>query len=274
MVVAFNFKKRMKITYGIATSGMGTGLTGLAPLFQYSRGYYGNAGFFFIMASASIHLLVFGLLCPPNKVERSLKEHRKQTNKTILESVMLNLNVLKNKGVICLSICLFSYCFGLFMVTLHLPKYISVKQFTDEQAANVLSISGIVSVFGRLIIGAFANLKFVNPIAPFSGSMCMISAIIFVYPFISEDFDGHIAFGVVFGLFQSNCFVLITPVILQFVDMVSVSTATGLVFMFGGVGAIAGPVCAGMQTLCFYYIPIIHMHSRYIFPLKFHNVAV
>lgn len=245
MTVAFNYKKRMNLAYGFATSGMGTGVTAFAPLFQYTRDIYGNTGFFFILACITIHLIVFGTLCSPGKLEISLQNKRKETKQSFQGFVMSYLKLLKYKGVQCIGMCLFAYGFGLFTISLHLPKYISVKGFSAVTAANLLSVSGVISVFGRLCIGTIANCRRVNPIAPFSGSMTMVAAALFAYPFISEVLVGHVVFVSVYGLFYANCFVLITPVLLQFLELENMSVAVGLTFMFCGVGAVAGPVCAG-----------------------------
>ena len=245
MVVAFNFKKRMHLAYGLATSGMGTGLTALAPLFQLARDHYGNVGFFFILASVSLHLLVFGAILFPSKMEIALKEERNKNSKSILQGIKWTLKLLQNKGVICLCMCFFSNGFGLFMIVLHRPKFITVSGFTAVQAAQALSVTGIVSVFARLLIGVFTNFKLVNVSVPFSASIGIVSLITFIYPFISATYTGHIVFATVLGLSYANCFVLITPATLQFVEMSEVSGAVGLEFMFGGVGGLVGPVCAG-----------------------------
>jgi len=249
MVIAFNFKTRLPLIYAIATSGIGTGLTAFAPLFQLAYNYYGHASFFLVLAGLSMQIIVFGVVCAPSKMETSLQEQRKKGGRGTKAAT---LTVLKNKGIICLCVSFFSFGVGLYTINLHLPKYITLQGFTHIQAASILSIIGGGSVIGRLMTGLLSNFKIVNITVLYANSMFMVAAATFVYPYISTTLTGQIVFASIVGCFYSTCFVLITPCTKQFVALVNVPAAFGLQFMFGGIGAIIGPVFAGKFVFCLF----------------------
>jgi len=258
VVVNFNFKKRRNIALGIANSGVGAGLFFIAPLVQYARQYYGHFGMFFIVSGIMVHIVLFGVLCFPSKLENYSQqqcklESRKEKSKSVISGIAESLrpygHVISNKGIICLCISMFFFCFGLYSMYLHLPNYITTKGFSPLEAAYLMSISGLLSILGRILTGFVANS--VDELIPYAGSMCIVAVATFIYPFTSSHFVGQIAFVGTLGLFFGSSYTITATVSLKFVDIQYVAAAIGLEFFFGGIGALVGPVLAGKLLASF-----------------------
>lgn len=251
VVVSFNFKKRRNLALGIAVSGVGAGVFIFPPLMQLSRDTYGSFGIFITMAAMAAHVVTFGVMCFPSKLEkhtqrqRQLRKLRQSETNSIWTSINIYLSALFNKSVICLCIAMFCFCLGTILIFLHLPSFIVSKGFTAINAAFLVSLSGIFSIFGRLFTGMAANINRVKDIYLFSGSMGIVAIDCFIYPLSSDYFFGHVIFVVLLGFFFGNCYVVMTGVTLPFVGINYISAAIGLQLFFGGIGSIIGPVLAG-----------------------------
>jgi MFS family permease len=119
------------------------------------------------------------------------------------------------------------------------------KGFSKAQASFMLSLTGILAVFGRLLTGFVASLHKLIDIWLYSGSFVVVSLATIVYPYISNTIAGNIVYAVVLGLFFGCCYVLMTSVNMSFVDIKYVSAAIGVELLFGGIGAVLGPEFAG-----------------------------
>ncbi|XP_060585467.1 monocarboxylate transporter 12-like [Ruditapes philippinarum] len=252
VVVSFNFRKRRNLALGIAVSGVGAGVFIFPPLMQLSRDSYGPFGLFIILASMAANVISFGVMCFPSKLEKYTQRqrrlrtlHQSRERQTCWATSKIYFGVLFNKPIICLCMAMFFFCLGTILMYLHLPSFIVSKGFTALEAAFLVSLSGILSIFGRLLTGIAANLKRIKDIHLFSGSIGIVAIACFIYSVISNYFWGHVIFVVLFGLFFGNCYVVITGVTLPFVGINYISAAIGLQFFFAEIGSIIGPVFAG-----------------------------
>lgn len=251
VVVGFNFKNRRSLALGLAVSGVGTGVFVLVPLIQLSRDYYGYVGFFIILAAMTANIVTFGVMCFPSKLEIQVMKQRKLDKRNCRQTeprymdIKPYFNVLANKYVISLSLSMFCYWLGISLIYLHLPTFVSSKGFTALQAAFLVSLSGIISMFGRVLTGLVSNINSSYDIILHSGTMLVVGIAAFFYPFVADHIAGHVIFAVVLGLFFGSCCVTITAVSLPFVGMNYIAAALGLQFFFAGIGALIGPVCAG-----------------------------
>ncbi|XP_045190962.2 monocarboxylate transporter 12-like isoform X2 [Mercenaria mercenaria] len=251
VVIGLNFRKRRHLAVGIAVSGVGAGLFVLAPVMQLSRDYYGPSGFFIIVAAMMANIIVFGSMCFPSGLEIATQKQRRhevyksKRENNFIQALKCYLRVLTKVTVILLCLCMFCYCLGIQLIYQHLPNFIVVKGFTAIQAAFLVSLSGLLSVFGRVLTGIVTNLNRINCIVLYAGSMAVVSIASILYPFISKHFVGHVIYMVVLGLFFGCPYVTIMAVSLKFVGINYISSAIGLQYCAGGVGSIVGPVLAG-----------------------------
>lgn len=119
------------------------------------------------------------------------------------------------------------------------------------QAAFLVSLSGVVSVFGRVLTGLLANSNRINEIVLYSGSMTIVGLASLIYPFISNYFAGHVIYVITLGLFFGSCYVTVMAVSLKFVAIKNIAPALGLQFFFGGFGALVGPLSAGKWPIIY-----------------------
>jgi cyanate permease len=98
----------------------------------------------------------------PSQLELYTKSRRhfessRNSKTTMFSSIVKilkdNILVLKNKTVLCLSLGLFNFCLGTYLVFMHLPKYVVEKGFPRSFAANLVSLSGILTALGRILTG-------------------------------------------------------------------------------------------------------------------------
>ena len=229
----------------------------IAPLFEAAREYYGNSGFFIALAGINANLIVCGMLCFPSKLEIYTQKKRRQdilqqTNKKqhsqFYSVLKFYLRVAIKKPVICLCFCLFNYGFGTSLVFLHLPNYAVHVGSTSIQGSLLISICGIMGLIGRILTGIIANFEKIDEIVLYAGSMLVVSIATFLFQFYSYTFAGQVVYVCFLGLFFGSCYVLITSVNIRFAGVKCMAAATGLQFFWFGIGAVVGPVVAG---ICF-----------------------
>jgi cyanate permease len=215
---------------------------------QWIKDEYGSFGFFVLLAGIFSNMITFGMLCFPSEMEINSKHKRSlsvSTSKGKCSIMLRYLSVLKNKGILFYSLAMFNYCLSVYLMYLYFPHFIVQKGFTSAQAAFFLSISGIFSIVGRVTTGAIANFRCVNDIVLYSVSIAIVGINSIIYPFIATHYAGQVAYFVLLGLFMGTSFVLTTSVSLKFISAEVLATAIGLIYAFGGVGSILGPVLAG-----------------------------
>ena len=226
----------------------------MAPIMQMSRTYYGTSGFFLILAAQAANIITFGVMCFPSELEVSTHRKRKaekpkQTEQSVLCNALRKYGqVALNKPVLCLCLCMFNFCFGTFLIYLHLPQYVEHKGFTSTEASYFVSVSGITSVIGRFLTGVFASFNIVPDISLYSGSMGIVSIATFLLPLYSSSFAGNILYAVVLGMFFGCCYVVTASVTIRYIGIPYMSAAIGLQMFFGGIGAVVGPVLAGKSS--------------------------
>lgn len=251
IVVGLNFRKRRYLAVGLAVSGVGAGLFVLAPILQISRDYYGVSGFFIILSAMMANIVMFGTLCFPSRLELwTQKQRMKEVDISVRKFKMLDtlntyFEALSRLAIILLCMCMFFYCLGIQLIYQHLPNFIVIKGFTALQAAFLVSLSGLLTIFGRILAGIVTNLNRVNNTALYSGPMAIVAVASFLYPFASTYFTGHVIYMAVLGLFFGCPYVLIMAVTLKFVGIKYISAAIGIQYFSGGVGSVVGPVLAG-----------------------------
>lgn len=251
VVLGYNFHKRRNMVMGIGLSGIGIGLTLLAPLMNYIYNMYGSFGFFLLLSGIYSHSILSGVIFFPSKLEQYTKSRRrlescpnKQTAK-ICESFKNHVLIFTNKAVACLSFGLFCFCLGSYLVFMHLPNYVVEKGFAHSLAANLVSMTGVLTVFGRIVTGVLA-FKYVREDILYCIPMLILGILTIVYPYMSSTLTGNVTFTVFLGLFYGNVYVLNASVSVKYVGIVNLAKALGIQYFFSGLGILLGPIVAGM----------------------------
>ena len=132
---------------------------------------------------------------------------------------------------------------GMYTPIAHLVPYAEDRGIAPQSAAALLSLLGIGSAVGRFAIGAAADRigRWRGLGLSFGG--IGLSALVWL---ASDGMVGLGAFAVLLGLFWGGAVALAPSVMADFFGTRAVSGIIGVLYAGVGVGALAGPVIAGL----------------------------
>ncbi|XP_060565472.1 monocarboxylate transporter 9-like isoform X2 [Ruditapes philippinarum] len=255
VLVGYYFQKKRNIAMGIAVSGAGFGICVLSQLMLYIHTQYGSFGFFLIMSGIFAQSIVFGMVAKPSQLEIYTKARRRElaiANNSdsdtfdVCNHAKAYLTVLSNKAVLFLSLGMFKFCLATYLIYMHFPHYVVEMGFSPSVAANFLSLSGILTVAGRILTGSFASVKCVREDILYCLPMFVLGFMTILYPYISSTFAGNLTYTVFLGLLYGNAYVLTASVSVRYTGIVNLAKAIGVQYFFAGLGALIGPVIAGI----------------------------
>lgn len=253
VAIGLNFKKRKDVCLGVTLSGMGAGIFAFAPLMEMAYAHYGATGFFITMATLSANIITFGMLYFPSKLEIWTHKQRQKTanagDKAFARNLKMYYAAVIKKPIMLLAVATFAFCGGTDLIFLNLPTIITLKGFTSKQAAFLVSLNGILSVFGRVFSGILSSFKRISEVWLYTCCLGIVAITTAVYPLTSKLLEGQIIYSSVLGLFYGSGYVLISPICSRLVDIEFLSAAIGFVLFWGGIGSFAGPMSAGTVQL-------------------------
>ncbi|WAR21438.1 MOT2-like protein [Mya arenaria] len=216
VVVGFNFRRWRNTALGIAISGVGVGTCILSPVMEIVRGFYGNAGYFIILAAIGVHKCLFAVLCRPSRLELARQESLKNENQE-----------------------------RTYMIFLHLPTFAISRGSSRMTASLLLSACGLSTIFARLLTTLISERKNVDGIVLYSGSFGLLALATFLFPIYSRTFPGLVIFSVILGAYFGGCYAVMNSINIHLVGVKYLSIATGMELVFSAVGTAIGPVITG-----------------------------
>ncbi|KAL4227948.1 hypothetical protein ACF0H5_013387 [Mactra antiquata] len=245
---SFYFKKYLNTAQGISMAGNGAGMLGLPPILSWASSNYGSFGFFVALASVSIHSIVCGILIRPSQLEKHLHEERRARKAVGIEENMFKkyVQVLTTRSVVFYTLSMFFYGCGMYIVFVYLPNFCIRQGVTEMQASMVISVCGIASIFGRVIVGFLASFQSINEIILFSGSLFCISIATIFFPQFGHTIHGQLIYAAWLGFFFGCPYVTITPINVTFLGVGKLAAALGIELCGCGLGGVIGPIFAGM----------------------------
>ena len=245
IVLAFNFEKKRNMATGIAVSGCGLGAFILAPLFQLIYHEYGYCGFFLFMAGFSFQACVCGVVLRPSRLEMSSKLAMMTQNTICLPC---DATVVKNISVLCVALGGFFFNIGIFIIYLHFPQYAMNNGSSESEVSLYLSIAGICSCIGRILLGMASNSDNVDEDIVYFGSYVVLGVCTIIFPLFMSFHSAKVVYMIVLGLYNGTCYVVINTIVLKLVGPNHVAQGTGYVLAYIGIGTLIGPPIGGNCT--------------------------
>ncbi|XP_061197577.1 monocarboxylate transporter 6-like isoform X1 [Saccostrea echinata] len=247
------------------TVGAGLGLLTTPYMTEFFLRQFGWRGTFMMASGLFFHLFLVGIVVqfnlPPLDGPRKAKEF-KWTDQ---------IAIFKNRTY---SIYLFDMLlFGIFgyVVPWFLPDFVVSNNYTKQDAALLLTISGVSNLVGRILAGTLDPFFSRTKIIYHWGYIFAITAVSFaVFPFFMGNFSvlcgASLVYGTCFGLIVSQSVPIVVqalPLTLTSIGMATEFTAYGLCTVLGGY------VCGLIRDVTGGYDAVFYMSSGTVIVCSF-----
>lgn len=165
-------------------------------------------------------------------------------------SNLFDLSLLKEKAFVLYAFTSFLSMLGFFipyffvpMKMMNMTKGKEEAEFSDD-STFILSILGISTTIGRVLIGWVADRPWSNTNLINNGSMVLAGLVTLVCPFLDGNAQMTI-FAVGFGFFTAGFLSLRSIVLVDLIGLDRLTSSFGLLLLFQGIASIAGSPIAG-----------------------------
>jgi MFS family permease len=246
------FDKKRGLALGLSSMGVGLGTMAMAPFAAYLITNYSWRTAYLI-----IGLIAWGVVLPlslllkrdPSEVGALPDGARARTGEPRTEASSLQPNraslraVLRTRSFRLLALLWFLFAFNIFLVITHLVPHVTDIGFTPAQAAFVLSLVGMASIFGRLLMGVVSDrLGRRTAVA----TCTLIISVCMVWLIYAQDFSSLYLFALVYGFFYSGFGTTSAALVGDTFEVGNIGTVFGLLEIGFGVGAGLGPAVGGL----------------------------
>ncbi|ESP01707.1 hypothetical protein LOTGIDRAFT_225181 [Lottia gigantea] len=247
VVIGYYFGPKTSMATGIATSGCALCTFIFPPLTQYCVDTYGLGGAFLILGGLGFQSAVCGALMRPTKYEIRSKKKSKcctSTSQPKIFACFLKRNVIlfTSPSFWLLLICSFSFHVALSCVYLYLPDYLNHQGSSHQEAAIVLSITGVTGILSRILLGFLASNVDASLVL---GSTLGIMGIITFFIKYMKTIGSKITYTTLLGFYTGGSWALQYTLLVEIVGLYQQSTAYGVMMHISGIGYMVGPPFAG-----------------------------
>ncbi|XP_045448809.1 uncharacterized protein LOC123657277 [Melitaea cinxia] len=116
--------------------------------------------------------------------------------------------------------------------------------FNESQASMLISIIGIVNMFGEILLGWVGDWQCVNPSLVYAGCMIMCGVVTLVMPLLTS-YSGLAAAAGSFGGFIAANYSLTSIILVEQITLEKFTNAYGLLLLMQGLANLIGPPLAG-----------------------------
>lgn len=127
-----------------------------------------------------------------------------------------------------------------FYVTEHMLAY----NYKEEDSAILISIIGIFSTIGMLVLGYIGDKPWLNISKTYAYCLVLCGLSVALIPLVIEYYSALIALCVIFGLTFASTFSFTPSILVSIVDLEDFTCAYGLVLLVQGIGSLFGPPLA------------------------------
>ncbi|XP_046553544.1 monocarboxylate transporter 4-like [Haliotis rubra] len=247
IILGYYFNRHQPLANGISLAACGLGLS-VGP-FVVMWLIESNGWRFTLVALAccSLQFCVVGCLYFPTKREKST-EHGKGRRKIKCGGCSKSetcLWYLKDVTfwIMCINYGLVMVGYGIQIV--HFPAYAESLNIRPELLAWLYTTFGIVVSISRVLCGVLCNDKTVDLLMVYFSTQAIQGLITVFMPLYAKDYVGIMTYQVLVSIFYGSSQVPLSPLVVQLFGVHKLSTVFGWMMLWGGVGALVGPVIAG-----------------------------
>ncbi|XP_066300496.1 monocarboxylate transporter 13-like [Branchiostoma lanceolatum] len=258
--------KRLRAN-SLITLGSGVGSLAFPPLCQFLLDEYGTRGASVIVGGIVLNMAAFGALVRPIfiatdvKADQALLTHDQEQVQDSVNDVSVKIkgsNTCQPKRFFSTVDCtLFqntSFVFYLVSIGMVSSSYLvsniylapRAKSFgvEDYQAASLLSIMGITTISGRVLVGVLSKWKKIHPLDQYATVATLLGLTMLFMP-LATSYGSMATYSVVFGLFSGAIIPLMLTATAELVVANRLPSAFGITMFLQGAGGLVGPPVSG-----------------------------
>ncbi|EDL75542.1 solute carrier family 16 (monocarboxylic acid transporters), member 14 (predicted), isoform CRA_b [Rattus norvegicus] len=239
VMVGRYFQKRRALAQGLSTTGTGFGTFLMTVLLKYLCAEYGWRNAMFIQGALSLNLCVCGALMRP------LSPEKVENCSGAEEPCYFGTASLFTNRMFVAFIFWALFAYSSFVIPfIHLPEIVSLYNLSEQNDAFPLtSIIAILHIFGKVILGAVADLPCISVWNVFLIANFTLVLSIFLLPLMHT----YASLAVICALigFSSGYFSLMPVVTEDLVGTEHLANAYGIIICANGISALLGPPFAG-----------------------------
>lgn len=250
IVLGYNLDKNKNLASGIVISGAGVGVFVIPMLWQWLLDAYGLSGTFLLIGGLSLQLSLSGVLYRPSNLERTYKVpiqcHRKgksTSSRTCAQNPIFHSLPL---CFLCGSVLFVNA--GMSAVYVHLPTYATTKGFSDGQSYFLISLVGVGSLMGRLLVGVAGNSIDIDELNLSGGCLAIAGMATLVLPAFADSYNAFMVYSVIWGFYHGGMSPLLLAMSVEMVGVKALASAFAAEMVFCGIGFIVGPIIAGLYV--------------------------
>ncbi|XP_058066249.1 uncharacterized protein LOC131215870 [Anopheles bellator] len=127
----------------------------------------------------------------------------------------------------------------------YIPEYVLQNNYSEEDAANLISMIGIFNTIGMVGLGWLGDQPWVNVCKAYAVCLACCGASIFLLPWAVGSYWAMSVLCVVFGITFASTFSFTPIIMVQLVSLDDFTVAYGLILLVQGIGSLVGPPIAG-----------------------------
>lgn len=237
VVIGHTFTRRRPLALGVCTAGVGAGMIVFPPVYTLLLEMYGLRGLFLITAGLFLNNAVLGIFL------RSSQRDVQQPTQTVMEGI-INPKLVKSGKFAIFLLFNFLYIFAFSVPFTYIPLRATELGISLPLTALLVSISGVTSMTGRVLIGMIAgNLPRARPwllLLFISLSGIVMNVVPFAQSYVTLAF-----LGAVFMLFTGAANSLVPVLVVDMFGTDLLACSLGLIYFIYGIGSMLGvPVVA------------------------------
>ncbi len=249
------FNRKRGFAIGLTTSGVGLGTVIMAPFATYLIANLGwRRSYIVIGIMAWVLIIPMAYLLRKDPGEMGLLPDGAKSNKGKIERSGLSegstqptgislLHAFKTRNFWCLlfSWLLFSSC--VYMILTHIVPHVTDMEIPAMKAATILSLIGVMNIFGRLLVGRISDL-IGRKVTVVMCALCLAGTIILLI--CSKDLWMFYMFAMVFGFFYGGLDATTTSLVGDLFGLSSIGIVMGTLSAGWSLGAAIGPFLGGL----------------------------